>query len=95
MGKLYNDLQRQLRTAYKKEAEDCIKIYNKLKGMNKNDGSVWSKDWEALTVMFGCVGSYPNSFMVYRPSEIGKVFLNGIKFEERMKESAEQSDDVL
>lgn len=92
MGKLYNSLQKQLKTAYKKEAEDCIKIYNKLKEIR---GSVWNSEWESLTHNIGSVGTYPNSFLIYRPSEIGRVFLLGIEFEERIKESSEQSDNVL
>lgn len=34
MSKLYDNLQKQLETEYRKEAEDCIKIYNKLKELN-------------------------------------------------------------
>lgn len=30
MGKLLNDLNRQLNSEYKKEAEDCLLIYNTL-----------------------------------------------------------------
>ncbi|MGK2864674.1 MAG: hypothetical protein ACSLE0_22280 [Chitinophagaceae bacterium] len=40
MGKLMIRLQKQLKTEYKKDAEDCIEIYNKLKEIN--DGHVWS-----------------------------------------------------
>lgn len=92
MGKLYSSLKKQLKTAYKEEAENCIKIYDKLKEIR---GSVWNSEWETLTNNIGSVGTYPNSFLIYKPSEIGKLFLKGIEFEERMKESAEQSDDVL
>lgn len=42
MGKVYNDLLRQLETEYKEEAKDCIKVYNKLKELN--NGSVWESD---------------------------------------------------
>ena len=31
MGKLYDNLQRQLKTEYKQDAKNCIKIYNYLK----------------------------------------------------------------
>lgn len=31
MGNVRDSLQKQLETEYRKEAEDCIKIYNKLK----------------------------------------------------------------
>lgn len=42
MGKLMNYLQKQLKSEgakLKKDAEDCIKIYEELKEMN--DGKVW------------------------------------------------------
>lgn len=35
MSKLYDALQDQLKTAHKKEAEDCIKIYNALKAISR------------------------------------------------------------
>ena len=52
MGKLYNYLQKQLESEeHKKDAEDCLKIYEKLKEMN--NGSVWSSQWNPLvTVTF-------------------------------------------
>lgn len=57
MGKLYNNLQKQLETEYKKEAEDCIKIYNKLEEIS--GGSVWNSDWNALIhIIF--IGTYLN-----------------------------------
>lgn len=34
MGNVRDSLQKQLETEYRKEAEDCIKIYNKLKEMS-------------------------------------------------------------
>lgn len=41
MGKIYDRLQKQLQVEeHREDAEDCIKIYNKLKEMN--DGSVWN-----------------------------------------------------
>lgn len=56
MGKLYDNLQEQLKTEYKKEAEDCIKIYNKLKEIS--GGSVWSSDWN----VFSSCNIYRNVF---------------------------------
>lgn len=51
MGRIYNALQAQLETKYKKEVKDCIKIYNKLKEVS--GGSVWNSDWRVLvTVTF-------------------------------------------
>ena len=77
MGKLYDRLQKQLKSEeYKKDAEDCLKIYEKLKEMN--DGKVWNSSWNPLTkVTF--VGTYPNSERIYKPSKEGYVFLKGIE----------------
>lgn len=46
MGKLLNDLNRQLNSEYKKEAEDCLLIYNTL---IETTGHVWESDWRPLT----------------------------------------------
>lgn len=82
MGKLYDRLQKQLKSEeYKKDAEDCIKIYEKLKEMN--NGSVWDTQWREMTKV-SFVGNYPNTDKIYKPSEIGFVFLKGI--EEKPKE---------
>lgn len=76
MGKLYDRLQKQLKSEeYKKDAEDCLKIYEKLKEMN--DGKVWESSWNPLTVV-KFVGTYPNSERIYKPSQEGYVFLKGI-----------------
>lgn len=75
MGKLYDNLQEQLKTEYKKEAEDCIKIYNKLKEIS--GGSVWSSDWNVL-VRAIFIGTYSNSKPIYIPKAIGEIFLKGI-----------------
>lgn len=64
---------------HRKNAEDCIKIYNKLKEMN--DGSVWSSDWQVLTTIGGWIGERPHAQMAYKPSKVGYVFLNGIRDE--------------
>ena len=48
MSKLYDALQDQLKTEHKKEAEDCIKIYNVLKAISREkygEEHVWSSDW--------------------------------------------------
>lgn len=77
MGKLYDRLQEQLKSEeYKKDAEDCLKIYEKLKEMN--NGSVWESSWNALTTV-KFVGTYPNSERIYKPSKEGYVFLKGIE----------------
>lgn len=76
MGKLYDNLQIQLKSEeYKKDAEDCIKIYEKLKEMN--DGAVWSSQWQPLTTIAGWIGE-SKSIMAMKPSPIGYVFLRGI-----------------
>lgn len=80
MGKMYDILKRQLLSKeYRKNAEDCIKIFNKLKEIN--DGSVWESDWKVLTTTCGCMGKQPHIQMVYKPSKVGYIFLNGIKSE--------------
>lgn len=37
MGKLKESLQKQLNTKYQKEAEDCIKIYDKLLSISREN----------------------------------------------------------
>lgn len=77
MGKLYDRLQKQLESEeYKKDAEDCLKIYEKLKEMN--NGKVWESSWNPLTTV-KFVGIYPNSMRIYKPSQEGYVFLKGIE----------------
>lgn len=82
MGKLYDRLQKQLKSEeYKKDAENCLKIYEKLKEMN--DGKVCDSSCKTLTTV-KFVGTYPNSERIYKPSKEGYVFLKGI--EEKPKE---------
>lgn len=76
MSKLYNNLQKQLKSSYKKEAEDCIKIYHKLQEIS--GGSVWSSDWNMLTTIAEFTGTFPNKVMYYKPSKIGEIFLKAI-----------------
>ena len=82
MGKLYDRLQKQLKSEdHKKDAEDCLKIYEKLKGLNHGSG-VWSYQWQQLVdVKFK---GFPSDDRTYKPSAIGYVFLKGI---EEKKES--------
>lgn len=75
MSKLYNDLLRQLETEYKEEAEECIRVYDKLKELN--NGSVWQSQW-TLLVSTQYVGSYPNSHIISRLTPVGRIFFNGI-----------------
>lgn len=74
MGKLYDRLQKQLKTEYKEDAENCLIIYNKLKEMY--NGSVWTSNWTPLvnTVFKG----FPSDERRFKPTEIGKIFLNGL-----------------
>ena len=74
MGKLADRLQNQLNTEYKQDAEDCIKIYNKLQEMY--NGSVWGSNWNPLvdTIFKG----FPSDERRYKPSSIGRIFLKGL-----------------
>ena len=76
-------LQKQLKSEdakLKKDAEDCLKIYEKLKEMN--NGSVWSLQWQQLaTPKFK---GFPSDDRTYSPTPMGYVFLKGI--EEKPKE---------
>lgn len=74
MGKLYDRLQEQLQSdEYKKEAEDCLKIYEKLKEID--DGKVWESSFYVL-VYVTYIMTYPR-IKVYRPTKIGYLFLKG------------------
>lgn len=71
-----NRLQRQLKTEYKQDAEDCIKIYNKLKEMH--DGHVWESNWMPL-VNTVFIGGYPAYERRFKPTAVGYFFLKGIE----------------
>jgi hypothetical protein len=73
MGKLRIRLEKQLKGEYSKEAEDCIKIYDYLK--EKNNGHVWSSQWESLTTV--TFKGFSSGERWYKPNNIGYVFLNG------------------
>ena len=79
MGKLYDSLQNQLKSEeYKKDAEDCIKIYEKLKEINR--GSVSSTQ---LTVLLDVkFKGFPSDDRTYKPSKIGYILLKGIEEKE-------------
>ena len=78
MGKLYNNLQKQLKIEeFKQDAEDCLKIYNKLKEID--NGHVWSSQWDPLITVFKWVGNGFYKRPIMRPSSIGYIFLKGIK----------------
>ena len=78
MGKLYNELQKQLEMAeHRQDAEDCIFIYDNLKEI---EGAVWNSTWRVLTKV-ETKGMYPNCIKIYKPSKIGKIFIRGIIWE--------------
>lgn len=76
MGKLYNSLKVQLKIEeYRQDAEDCLKIYDKLKEMN--DGHVWESNWTPL-VSTSFIGLYPNSKRISKLTYLGKLMLKDI-----------------
>lgn len=82
MGKLYDRLQKQLKSEeYKKDAEDCLKIYEKLKEMN--NGSVWNLQWQQLVDTH--FKGFPSDDRRYKPSKMGYVFLKGIEEKQERK----------
>lgn len=78
MGKLNYWLERQLKTEYKQDAEDCIKIRDKLRELN--DGHVWTSQWSPLvdTIYKG----FPSDERRYKPTAMGHVFLKGINHDQ-------------
>lgn len=74
MGKLTDYLNKQLKTEYKQDAEDCLKIYNKL--LELDGKSVWSSQWQLLvdTKFKG----FPSDDRRFKPNKIGYIFLKGI-----------------
>ena len=83
MGKLMVRLEKQLTTEYKKDAEECIEIYNWIKSTDK-DGRVWSSRWESLVdVTFK---GYPSDERRYYLNITGKTLLGKINtsVEEKM-----------
>ena len=77
MGKLTNRLEQQLkRVDHKKDAEECIEIYNWIKNTDKYE-RVCSSRWEPLTnVRFK---GYPSDERNYSLNITGKTLLKGIK----------------
>jgi hypothetical protein len=77
MGKLMDRLQKQLKLPkYKKDAEDCIKIYNWIKSTDK-EGKVWNSRWAPLVdIKFK---GFPSDERTYKPNIIGYALLKGIK----------------
>lgn len=74
MGKVTDYLNKQLKTEYKQDAKDCLKIYNKL--LELDGKSVWSSQWQLLvdTKFKG----FPSDDRTFKPNKIGYIFLKGI-----------------
>lgn len=73
MGKLLVKLKEQLKSECKQDAEDCLKIYDKLK---ESTGHVWESDWRPLvTTIFKSFSSDKRRF---KPTPIGYIFLKGL-----------------
>ncbi len=80
MGILMNRLQKQLENPdTKKDAEDCIKIYNWIKETDP-EGRVWDSRWNPM-VNVKWEGTHPNSSAVYKPNLTGYTLLKGINCE--------------
>lgn len=77
MGKLRDRLEKQLETDHKKEAEDCIQLYNYLK--EQNNGHVWQSQWSAITTV--TFKGFPSDDRWYRPNDIGYAVLKGLSSE--------------
>ena len=79
MGKLTERLQKQLLTPeYKKDAEECIEVYNWIKSTDK-EGRVWESRWSPLVdVKFQ---GYPSDKRTYKLNITGRTLLKGIKLE--------------
>tara|TARA_R110000744_G_scaffold242781_2_gene359846 strand:+ start:438 stop:668 length:231 start_codon:yes stop_codon:yes gene_type:complete len=75
MGKLMNHLQKQLKEPeHKKDAEECIEIYNWIKSTDK-DGCVWSSRWSPLVDP-----SFEGwNIKRYKLNVTGKALLKGIR----------------
>ena len=74
MGKLNNRLQKQLSSEeHKKDAEDCLKIYNHLIEVT---GHVWDSEWRVLvsTKFKG----FPSNERTYKPTSIGYTLIKGL-----------------
>lgn len=91
MGKLRDRLEKQLKTELKKDAEDCIEIYNKIKEMN--NGKVWESSWNPLVITK--FGSYPSNLRTFKPSSAGYIFLKGVRNENLKTYTKEEVSEIL
>lgn len=77
MGKLLNSLQKQLKTEFKQDAEDCLKIYNYLKDTT---GHVWESSWNLLvTTTFE---GFQSGKRISKLTVLGSVVLKGLNTKE-------------
>lgn len=73
-----DQLSRQIKDAeYKKDAEDCIVLYNWIKETDP-DGRVWESRWRPL-VTTNWIGTYPNAYPIHKPTITGYAVLKGIR----------------
>lgn len=75
MGKLLDRLNKQLKTEYKQDAEDCLKIYDRIKEIQ--NGHVWESAWRPLvdTIFKG----FPSDERRFKPTSMGYIFLKGLQ----------------
>ena len=69
-----DNLQKQLKSEYKQEAEDCIKLYKYL--LEKDKGHVWSSSWRYLTSV--TFKGFPSDERWYKPNDTGYLVLKGL-----------------
>lgn len=74
MGKLLDRLNKQLKTDFKKDAEDCLILYNYLK---ETTGHVWESNWNPL-VNVEFIGKYPYQ-RKFKPTFLGYTVLKGLE----------------
>ena len=60
----------------KKDAEDCIKLYNWIR--ENYEGEVWESDWTAIAKA-KWIGKYPNFKLIHTPTLIGYTLLKAIE----------------
>lgn len=81
MNYLLNQLKSE-DSKLKKDAEDCLKIYEKLKEIS--NGSVWSSNWNQL---IQCkFKGFLSDERIYYPTKIGYIFLKGIEDKKKAEE---------
>ena len=76
--KLSEQLNKQLKSqnaTMRDCAQKCKTIYNAV--LRISEGHVWNSDWSTLAKMARCEGEF-----YWKPTEIGEIFLLGIKMNE-------------